>query len=79
MLGFDDVLPAEVSTPGITTIRQPMKEMGLQAVKWALQALDARERGVRMKAQLHKAVPQLVTRTSTGAPPKHKTNVGNGR
>ncbi len=79
VLGFDDVLPAEVSTPGITTIRQPMKEMGLQAVKWALQALDARERGVRMKAQLHKAVPQLVTRTSTGAPPKHKTNVGNGR
>ena len=41
VLGFDDVLPAAVATPGITTIRQPLKEMGLLAVEWVLKALDA--------------------------------------
>ncbi len=70
VLGFDDVLPAEVATPGITTIRQPLKEMGLQAVEWALQSLDARERGIVVKPQLHKASPRLVTRKSTAVPPK---------
>jgi LacI family transcriptional regulator len=34
VLGFDDVLPAAVATPGITTIRQPLKEMGLLAAEW---------------------------------------------
>ena len=29
VLGFDDVLPAEVSTPGITTIRQPTERDGI--------------------------------------------------
>ena len=72
VLGFDDVLPAEVATPGITTIRQPLKEMGLQAVSWALKALDARERGVKGKPQLYKASPQLVTRKSTSEPPNSK-------
>ena len=57
VLGFDDVLPAEVATPAITTIRQPLREMGLQAVDWAMQALEARERGVELKAQLLKAPP----------------------
>ena len=33
VLGFDDVLPAEVATPAITTIRQPMQEMGLLAAR----------------------------------------------
>ena len=36
VVGFDDVLPAAVSTPGITTIRQPLKEMGLLASEWTL-------------------------------------------
>ena len=79
VLGFDDVLPAEVSTPDITTIRQPTKEMGLQAVNWALKALDARERGVEMKAQLHKAMPQLVPRMSTSAPPKRRALTNGAR
>jgi LacI family transcriptional regulator len=79
VLGFDDVLPAEVSTPAITTIRQPMKEMGLQAVDWAMQALDAREQGLEMKAQLRKVMPQLVKRMSTGAPPRQGNHSGAGR
>ena len=41
VIGFDDVLPAVVSTPGITTIRQPLKEMGLLAAEWALEAIKS--------------------------------------
>lgn len=79
VLGFDDVLPAEVSTPGITTIRQPLKEMGLQAVDWALQALDAREHGIKVMPQLLKTTPQLVIRMSTSGPPKPRGNAGTCR
>ena len=28
VVGFDDILPASVCTPGLTTIRQPLEEMG---------------------------------------------------
>jgi DNA-binding LacI/PurR family transcriptional regulator len=65
VLGFDDVLPAAVSTPGITTIRQPLKEMGLLAASWMLDAVEAREVGQRQKAKLFKAQPELVVRMST--------------
>lgn len=65
VVGFDDVLPAAVSTPGITTIRQPLKEMGLLAAKWMLEAVQAREQGSRQKPKLHKAPPELVRRMST--------------
>jgi len=39
------LLPAAVATPGITTIRQPLKEMGLLAAGWMLEALEEREHG----------------------------------
>jgi len=79
VLGFDDILPAEVATPGITTIRQPLKKMGLQAVAWALHALEARERGSKGKPQLHKASPELVTRKSTGVPPRSRNPLSKER
>lgn len=44
VIGFDDVLPAAVSSPGITTIRQPMEEMGQIAVSWILEAIEASEK-----------------------------------
>jgi DNA-binding LacI/PurR family transcriptional regulator len=65
VVGFDDVLPATVSTPGITTIRQPLKEMGLLASEWTLQAINAREQQADKPAQLYKAPPELVVRMST--------------
>ncbi len=65
VVGFDDVLPAVVSTPGITTIHQPLKEMGLLASKWSCQAIDAREQQSETSVQLYKAPPELVVRAST--------------
>jgi DNA-binding LacI/PurR family transcriptional regulator len=40
VVGFDDLLPAPVATPGITTIRQPLTEMGLLTAQWVVEALS---------------------------------------
>ncbi len=67
VMGFDDVLPAEVATPAISTIRQPLKEMGLEAAERVLHAI---KRGPEKaeKARLHRPAPELVVRSSTGPP-----------
>ena len=69
VVGFDDVLPATVSTPGITTIHQPLNEMGLLAAEWTLQAINAREQQSEKPVQLYKAPPELVVRMSTARCP----------
>lgn len=68
VLGFDDVLPAVVATPAVTTIRQPLKEMGLLSAEWALNAIRSREKGAKPTAEIHKAVPELIVRMSTTRP-----------
>jgi DNA-binding LacI/PurR family transcriptional regulator len=70
VIGFDEVLPAQVSTPTITTIRQPMKEMGLLAAEWVLDALQARDPGGKERAKFFKAPPELVVRMSSAPPPQ---------
>jgi LacI family transcriptional regulator len=67
VVGFDDILPAAVATPGITTIRQPLQKMGLLAAQRLLEAVDQRG-GRQPKARLHQLVPELVVRTSSAAP-----------
>ncbi len=67
VMGFDDVLPAEVSTPAMTTIRQPLREMGLEAAERVLQAIRSVS-GKPEKALLHKTTPELVVRMSTARP-----------
>ena len=70
VVGFDDVLPADVSTPGLTTIHQPLKEMGLLAAQWAIEAIDARQQGSDGPVHFHKAPPELVVRASTSRAPR---------
>jgi DNA-binding LacI/PurR family transcriptional regulator len=72
VLGFDDVLPAVVATPGLTTIRQPLKEMGLLAAEWTLDAIGEREQGADHKVRLHKAPPELVVRMSSAGVSKKR-------
>jgi DNA-binding LacI/PurR family transcriptional regulator len=70
VMGFDDVLPATVATPPMSTIRQPLKEMGLEAAELVLRAIK-RGPGADHKARLHMPAPELVVRQSTGpAPPQ---------
>jgi LacI family transcriptional regulator len=68
VVGFDDVLPAAVATPGITTIRQPLKEMGLLAAEWTLQGINAGDQPPAKSVHLYKAPPELVIRMSTAKP-----------
>jgi LacI family transcriptional regulator len=69
VLGFDDVLPAAVATPGITTIRQPLREMGLLAAEWVVEAIKARDQRREQTPHLHRAPPELVVRMSSAGPP----------
>jgi DNA-binding LacI/PurR family transcriptional regulator len=66
VIGFDDVLPAMVATPGITTIHQPLQQMGLQAAQWTLEAIKTHGGGTGEVARVHKVIPQIVLRSSTG-------------
>lgn len=73
VLGFDDVLLAAMATPGMTTIRQPMKDMGLRAAEWMLHAIETRELGKEETPQLHKAPPELVVRMSSARAPQRNS------
>ncbi len=75
VLGFDDILPAAIATPGITTIRQPLHEMGVLAAQRLLEALDQRGESRPRKARLHRLAPELVVRPSS-APPSPAGNRG---
>jgi len=72
VVGFDDVLPAAVATPAITTVRQPLREMGLLAAEWVLSAIEAREQKREKTPRLHRAPPELVVRMSSAAPAQGK-------
>lgn len=74
VMGFDDVLPAEVATPSMTTIRQPLQEMGSEAAKCLLRALD-RGSAKPQHARLHMPRPELVVRMSTARPPAQTRRV----
>lgn len=69
VMGFDDVLPAEVATPAMTTIRQPLRKMGLEAAERVLEAIK-RGASTQVKATLRLTEPELVVRMSTAAPAK---------
>jgi LacI family transcriptional regulator len=62
IIGFDDVPLAALTTPGITTIRQPMEAMGAAA---AQRLLDALREGKDMDPVLEMLPPALVLRDST--------------
>jgi DNA-binding LacI/PurR family transcriptional regulator len=77
VLGFDDVLPASVSTPAITTIRQPLREMGLMASQWVTEAIAARDQRRDPSPRLHRATPELVIRMSSAPPPRRSSRIKN--
>ncbi len=71
VVGFDDVLPASVATPGISTIRQPLAEMGSIAAQWVLKAIESGQSAPANPPEVHWAQPQLVIRGSSA--PLHGT------
>ncbi|WP_433983649.1 LacI family DNA-binding transcriptional regulator [Tunturiibacter empetritectus] len=70
IIGFDDIPHAAVNTPGLTTIRQPMEQMGSMAAKWVLDSLaDTKSHTTvgpsSLTGTLHLLPPELVIRQST--------------
>src|SRR5664279_6652705 len=63
VVGFDDIQSAAYSTPSLTTVRQPLFEMGQRGAQILLERIANRE--VPYPAEIVMA-PELVVRESTG-------------
>ncbi|HVA92110.1 MAG TPA: LacI family DNA-binding transcriptional regulator [Chloroflexota bacterium] len=70
VVGFDDILSAAYYTPALTTVRQPLTEMGKRGAQILLERIANRENGHPSEIVM---APELVVRESTGpAPPTGK-------
>jgi LacI family transcriptional regulator len=65
VVGFDDTPLARLAAPPLTTVRQPLREMGAVAVRTALR-LSA---GKRVDSHHVELATELVVRQSTARPP----------
>jgi LacI family transcriptional regulator len=64
VVGFDDSEQSALVTPALTTVRQPLAEMGRMAVSLLLRLLDHQ----RVEAMSIELATRLVVRDSTAAP-----------
>jgi LacI family transcriptional regulator len=65
VIGFDDVSPSAIYSPALTTVRQPMENMGTTAATIVLEAINA---GLEKKPTrtIHRRIdPELIVREST--------------
>jgi LacI family transcriptional regulator len=63
VVGFDDIQSAAYSTPSLTTVRQPLFEMGQRGAKILLERIANREAPQPAEVVME---PELVIRESTG-------------
>jgi LacI family transcriptional regulator len=61
VVGFDDTLLARVASPPLTTVRQPLREMGGVALRTALRLAD----GEKLESHHVELATELVVRAST--------------
>jgi DNA-binding LacI/PurR family transcriptional regulator len=67
VVGFDDIQSAAFQNPALTTVRQPLREMGVIAAETLLRRINA-----PAKSPFPKAItiePELIVRASTAAAP----------
>ena len=62
VVGFDDIHSAAFQNPSLTTIRQPLREMGMRAARILVDRLRGKEDPGRVSVK-----PELIVRESTGA------------
>lgn len=65
VVGFDDVSPAAMFVPSLTTVRQPLEAMGSAAVSIIVDAITAGADNRRFPAVHRKLASELVSREST--------------
>ena len=63
VVGFDDIQSAAYSTPSLTTVRQPLTEMGKRGAQVLLERIAKPEQGYASEIVM---TPELVVRESTG-------------
>lgn len=66
VVGFDDIQSAAYSTPSLTTVRQPLLEMGKRGAQVLLERIANREKEYPSEIVME---PELVVRESTGPAP----------
>ena len=72
VMGFDDITLAEFHYPSLTTVRQPLRQMGEIALQTLLEKIEGREGdGQEIAIQ-----PELVPRESTAKAPVHPQTLG---
>jgi len=64
VVGFDDIQNAAFQNPGLTTVRQPLREMGRTAAEILLKRIHRPGWGLR---DTYTVEPELIVRESTGA------------
>ena len=75
VVGFDDLPAARWTSPALTTVRQPLTEMGLRAAELLRTLLEGGSVG-----RAHLELPtELQVRSSTAAPPQPTRPGGRGR
>ena len=65
VVGFDDVAPAAIYSPALTTVRQPMEVMGTAAATIVLEAINAGLEKKPTRTIHRRIVPELMVREST--------------
>ncbi len=65
VIGFDDVSPAAIYSPSLTTVRQPMEAMGTAAATLVLDAINATLEKKPTRTIHRRIVPELIVREST--------------
>jgi DNA-binding LacI/PurR family transcriptional regulator len=68
VVGFDDIQSAAFQNPGLTTVRQPLRQMGVLAAETVLQRINATAKQPYPKEII--VEPQLIVRGSTGPAPQ---------
>jgi LacI family transcriptional regulator len=67
VIGFDDVIPAGLSFPSLTTVRQPMEALGSSAVGIVMEGINAAAEDREFEPIHRKLAPELVVRESSRA------------
>ena len=65
VIGFDDVAPAGLYSPSLTTIRQPMEVMGAAAATIVVEAINGTLEKKRVPTTHRRIAPELIVREST--------------
>jgi DNA-binding LacI/PurR family transcriptional regulator len=76
VVGFDDIQSAAFQNPALTTVRQPLREMGRAAAEILLKRINRPGSELHDK---HTVEPQLVIRETTGPAPNGRRVKGKQR